>query len=81
MGRRLGKKRHLGFFFLIFRFFQGEKGYCYIPYDYMTNPELCFDAWAIRKLANDNFGKEHWDNVDAINYLKTTVLSVMSMVI
>jgi len=47
----------------------------------MSNPELCFDAWAVRKLANDNFGKEHWDNVDAINYLKAAVISVMSKVI
>jgi hypothetical protein len=47
----------------------------------MTNPEFCFDAWAVRKLAKDNFSTEHWDNVDAINYLKAAVLAVMSMVI
>ncbi|CAF1649392.1 unnamed protein product [Adineta ricciae] len=57
----------------------GDQGYCYIPYDYMTNPELCFDAWAVRKLSNDSFGKEHWDNVDAINYLKAAVMELMSM--
>lgn len=47
----------------------------------MTNPDLCFDAWAVRKLSNDNFSREHWDNTDAINYLKAAVISLMSMVI
>lgn len=57
----------------------GDSGYCYIPYEYMTNPELCFDAWAVRKLATDNFSTEHWDNVDAVNYLKAAIIAVMSM--
>jgi hypothetical protein len=34
----------------------------------MTNPNLCFDAWTIRQLASDDFGHEHWDNNDSINY-------------
>ncbi|MBW4511469.1 MAG: C1 family peptidase [Scytonematopsis contorta HA4267-MV1] len=25
----------------------GHGGYCYIPYDYLANPEYCFDLWAI----------------------------------
>ncbi|UJR16844.1 hypothetical protein I4U23_003743 [Adineta vaga] len=57
----------------------GDGGYCYIPYDYMTNPDLCFDAWAVRKLSSDDFGREHWDNVDAVNYLKAAVIELMSM--
>ena len=64
-------------------FIQGDKGYCYIPYEYMTNPELCFDAWAVRKLAKDNFSTEHWDTVDSVNYLKlrAAIIAVMSSVI
>jgi hypothetical protein len=46
----------------------------------MTNSELCFDAWVVRKLAMDNFSTEHWDNVDAINYLRAAVIELMSMV-
>ncbi|CAF2063912.1 unnamed protein product [Rotaria magnacalcarata] len=46
----------------------GENGYCYIPYEYMTNPEHCFDVWAIRKLTNTNFGQEYWDRNDTVNY-------------
>ncbi len=49
-------------------FLKGDNGYCYIPYEYMTNPNLCFDAWTIRQLASDDFGKEHWDNDDSVNY-------------
>ena len=66
--------------FFIVLFLQGDQGYCYIPYDYMTNPDLCFDAWAVRQLANDSFGKQHWDQADSINYLKAAALSLMSMV-
>ncbi|UJR17166.1 hypothetical protein I4U23_004062 [Adineta vaga] len=32
----------------------GHKGYCYIPYDYMTNPDLCFDLTAIKIVADDS---------------------------
>lgn len=59
---------------------QGDGGYCYIPYGYMTNPEFCFDAWAVRKLANDNFSQEHWDSADSVNYLKAAMLAFMTMV-
>ena len=48
--------------------FQGDKGYCYIPYDYMTNTDLCFDVWTIRKVATDDFGQDHWDNDDSVDY-------------
>lgn len=25
----------------------GDKGYCYFPYNYITNPDLCFDFWRV----------------------------------
>ena len=34
----------------------------------MVNADLCFDAWTIRMLSNDDFGQEHWDNNDEIDY-------------
>jgi hypothetical protein len=37
----------------------------------MTNPEFCFDVWIIRQLANDDFGQEHWDHDDSVNYHQT----------
>ncbi|PSB17248.1 peptidase C1 [Phormidesmis priestleyi ULC007] len=30
----------------------GEHGYCYIPYDYMTKPELNGDCWTIRQVSD-----------------------------
>jgi len=36
----------------------------------MTNSDLCFDAWTIRKLANDDFGQENWQFNDSIDYLQ-----------
>ncbi|CAF1433007.1 unnamed protein product [Rotaria sp. Silwood1] len=38
----------------------GDRGYCYVPYDYMTNSDFCFDAWTIRKLMNNDFSQENW---------------------
>jgi C1A family cysteine protease len=33
----------------------GDRGYCYIPYDYMANPDYCHDAWTIRRAHNLDF--------------------------
>ena len=30
----------------------GEQGYCYIPYDYMTKPQLNGDCWTIRQVSD-----------------------------
>ncbi|CAF3560752.1 unnamed protein product [Rotaria sp. Silwood1] len=46
----------------------GDKGYCYIPYDYMTDPNLCRDVWIIRQVDNESFGDEYWDNDDLTNH-------------
>ncbi|CAF2920681.1 unnamed protein product [Rotaria sp. Silwood2] len=42
----------------------GDGGYCYIPYDYLTNPDFSFDPWTVRKLETDDMGHEHWDDDD-----------------
>ncbi|CAF3547482.1 unnamed protein product [Rotaria socialis] len=46
----------------------GDKGYCYIPYKYMTHAEYCFDAWTIRKLATDDLSQGNGNNDDSMNY-------------
>jgi C1A family cysteine protease len=48
--------------------FQGDKGYCYIPYEYVTNSDYCFDVWTVRQLTTDDFGQEHWDTVDSVDF-------------
>jgi hypothetical protein len=30
----------------------GDRGYCYIPYDYMTHPDLNGDCWTIHQISN-----------------------------
>jgi C1A family cysteine protease len=42
----------------------GDKGYCYIPYEYMTNPELCWDCWAIRNVSDLDFSADVWAEDD-----------------
>ncbi|UJR12702.1 hypothetical protein I4U23_016876 [Adineta vaga] len=50
----------------------GDKGYCYIPYDYVANTDYCFDVWTIRKVETDNFGQDHWDQDDSTDYRQMT---------
>lgn len=33
----------------------GDRGYCYIPYEYLANPEYAHDAWTIRRAHNLDF--------------------------
>ena len=42
--------------------FQGDAGYVYMPYAYMTNPKLAFDAFTIQKFSSFDLGQEHWKN-------------------
>ncbi|CAF5109239.1 unnamed protein product, partial [Rotaria sp. Silwood1] len=43
----------------------GAKGYCYIPYDYMIDPNYCRDAYVIRHMETDMNGQEHWCDDDS----------------
>ncbi len=38
----------------------GEKGYCYVPYSYMTNPEFCQELWAVRAVSDLDFSQGVW---------------------
>ena len=42
----------------------GDGGYCYIPYDYMTNEELCFDVWKIKGTTDFDLAEEIWSDED-----------------
>ena len=44
----------------------GDKGYCYIPYDYLMSPEFNDgDSWIIKQLNNVPINtQEYWDNDD-----------------
>jgi C1A family cysteine protease len=38
----------------------GDGGYCYIPYEYMTNPELNGDCWTIKSVTDIDFSEDVW---------------------
>ncbi len=38
----------------------GEKGYCYVPYSYMSNPKLCQELWAVRAVSDLDFSQGVW---------------------
>ncbi len=42
----------------------GDKGYCYIPYDYMTNPDYCFDCWTVKAVSDVDFSANVWAEDD-----------------
>jgi len=46
----------------------GEKGYCYIPYAYMTNPEHCWDCWKIASVSDLDFTAGVWYEEDENYY-------------
>jgi len=46
----------------------GDKGYCYFPYDYLTNENLCFDMHIVQKLEANDFGQDYWDNNDSVDF-------------
>ena len=49
-------------------FVQGDKGYCYIPYSYMTDPKLCRNPYAVRALNTEDMGREGWEEDDNSDY-------------
>ncbi|MBD2094756.1 C1 family peptidase [Trichocoleus sp. FACHB-591] len=36
----------------------GDKGYCYIPYEYLTNADLTGDCWTLRRANNLDFSED-----------------------
>ncbi|HLP88648.1 MAG TPA: C1 family peptidase [Nostocaceae cyanobacterium] len=57
----------------------GDKGYCYIPYDYMTNPELNGDCWTIKSVTDVDLSEEVWEEegsfFGAISSLASSILA------
>ncbi|CAF1448710.1 unnamed protein product [Adineta ricciae] len=48
----------------------GDRGYCYIPYDYVGSDDLCNAAWTVKKLGVATMGNEGWDDEDDVDYLE-----------
>lgn len=42
----------------------GDRGYCYIPYDYLANPEYCGDCWSIQSVSDLDFSADISDEED-----------------
>jgi hypothetical protein len=43
----------------------------------MTDSDLCFDVWTIRKIANSDFGREYWHFDDLVNYLNDCTIETV----
>jgi C1A family cysteine protease len=42
----------------------GDRGYCYIPYGYLSNPEYCWDCWSIQSVSELDFSAGIADEED-----------------
>lgn len=49
----------------------GDRGYCYIPYNYMCDAGKTFDLWTIREIS-DTETAINMDNITAVTYGKKT---------
>ena len=45
----------------------GDKGYCYIPYDYLANPKLAGDLWTLRDVTDVDLSKDVADEDRGFN--------------
>ena len=55
----------------------GEKGYCYIPYDYVINEDYNGnDSWIIKAIDESNYSDEVWDEDESSSFTNedTTVI-------
>ena len=51
------------------RLFQGDKGYLYIPYDYMTDPNMTRDLFVIKQFSKIELGTDHWkESASELNF-------------
>jgi C1A family cysteine protease len=47
----------------------GDKGYCYIPYDYVIHDEYNgHDSWIIKAIDESNYGEEVWDEDESSSF-------------
>ena len=58
----------------------GDQGYCYIPYDYMTNSEICGDCWTIRSVTDVDLSEGVWkDDTSIFSEMVPVITSFMNM--
>jgi len=46
----------------------GDRGYCYLPYEYFANPDLLGNAWLLRQHEDLPQTKDHWRSGDSLFY-------------
>tara|TARA_B100000780_G_scaffold237942_1_gene179203 strand:+ start:830 stop:4048 length:3219 start_codon:yes stop_codon:yes gene_type:complete len=51
----------------------GDNGYCYIPYDYLANPEYCTEAFVITKIVDLSFNEFNYETSTSFSFLKDSL--------
>jgi C1A family cysteine protease len=52
----------------------GDNGYCYIPYDYASNPEFCQEAFVITKIVDLAYNQFEYDSKASFSFLKDKLI-------
>lgn len=50
-----------------------------MPYTYLANPALCFDAWVVRKLATDDFSRDRWSFQSTISLVRESQMQPVNL--
>lgn len=52
----------------------GDKGYCYIPYDYLANPNFCNEAFVIMKIVDLAYNEFDYNSQASFSFLKNQLI-------
>ena len=52
----------------------GDNGYCYIPYDYLTNPDYCTEAFIITEIADLSYDEFSYSSGTSFSFLNNLML-------
>lgn len=52
----------------------GKKGYCYIPYDYVTNEDFCNEAYVITEIVDLSYNEFNYDSKASFSFIKDDLI-------
>ena len=57
----------------------GENGYCYIPYDYVTNSDFCLEAFVITSIVDLSYSEFNYDANTSFTFLADSLIRIKTI--
>jgi C1A family cysteine protease len=57
----------------------GENGYCYIPYDYITNSDFCLEAFIITSIVDLSYSEFNYDANTSFAFLADSLIRIKTI--